>query len=393
MARINDVTRELSVAARLAIARIGRAPDRSAAEPDPEAFAEACAALMTKAPSGLVASHHQFRLPSDQPPWFDTGLDLAAGETVTSLAVGRTWLARALDIWVGARFQLWFRIGEHGEAFRGTRRSHSFEVPEGGRLYLASYFPGEWADRTGAIAAADAAAYRGVDGALGVLLIRWRGEAAAGIRALAAEGDVDGLLAGEADRLADPPQTPRDWSYLWTLGPAEIFSRIGANGERPRFVCETQGDVGILQKDVSQALTPEVRLTWRWKMDALPSALREDTLPSHDYLSLAVAFDNGQDLTYFWSVSLPPGRVFRCPLPHWDQRETHMVLRSGKTGLGAWQSEDRALYNDYVQAIGAPPKRIVQVWLIANSLFQRRPGRCEYADIVLSGPDGEIRVD
>jgi hypothetical protein len=34
--------------------------------------------------------------------------------------------------------------------------------------------------------------------------------------------------------------------------------------------------------------------------------------------------------------------------------------------------------------MGEPPARIVKVWLIANSLFQRGEGGCDYADIVIS---------
>jgi hypothetical protein len=41
----------------------------------------------------------------------------------------------------------------------------------------------------------------------------------------------------------------------------------------------------------------------------------EDTLPTHDYLSVAVEFENGQDLSYFWSAALPPESNFRCPIP------------------------------------------------------------------------------
>ncbi|MEJ0046889.1 MAG: hypothetical protein WDN04_12805 [Rhodospirillales bacterium] len=58
-----------------------------------------------------------------------------------------------MDIWVGAHFQLWFRIGDAGKLFRGTRRTHSFGRP-GGRppAPRQHYFPGEWADRDGNLA-------------------------------------------------------------------------------------------------------------------------------------------------------------------------------------------------------------------------------------------------
>jgi hypothetical protein len=118
-------------------------------------------------------------------------------------------------------------------------------------------------------------------------------------------------------------------------------------------------------------------------MDTLPSRSREDELPTHDYLSLAVEFDNGQDLTYFWSAELPPETGFRCPIPTWQGRETHVVVRSGQAGLGQWLPEERNLYADYKRWVGEPPARIVRVWLIALSLFRRQEGQCEYGAIEL----------
>ncbi|MGE3541193.1 MAG: DUF3047 domain-containing protein [Candidatus Tectimicrobiota bacterium] len=100
-------------------------------------------------------------------------------------------------------------------------------------------------------------------------------------------------------------------------------------------------------------------------------------------LSIAVEFENGQDLSYFWSAALPPETGFRCPIPTWQGRETHIVVRSGPNGLGHWWQEERSLYADYLRWIGPPPVRIVRVWLIAASVFQRQEGQCEYGTIEL----------
>jgi hypothetical protein len=392
MAKLADATKDLTTASRLLIRRLLRAhPNPAEAEPDAAAFEAEARALLTAAPPGLIASFDFFTVPCSQAPWFDTGLYFEKGAHLTTLAVGRTWLARSLDIWVGAHFQLWFRIGDTGEAFRGTRRTHSFSALEAGRLHLASYFPGEWSDREGHLAT-DPKDYRRVQGTLTVLVIRWQDPPETALPRLAATGDVDGMLAGEQDRLANPPASPKDWSYLWTLGPAEIFHDKPPPSPARHIMCRTCRDVGILRKPVSMPLTAATRLTWRWRIDALPSTLREDTIPTHDYLSIAVEFDDGQDLSYYWSAALSPGTIYRCPLPTWKNRETHMVLRSGPSGLGKWLTESRLLQTDYASAIGSPPARIVAVWLIANSLFQRREGICEYADITIETPDEIVAV-
>jgi len=69
-----------------------------------------------------------------------------------------------------------------------------------------------------------------------------------------------------------------------------------------------------------------------------------------------------------------------------------VVIRSGKQDLGSWLSEERNLYEDYLRYIGAPPSRIVRVWLIANSLFQRRDGVCSYRGIRLIEHNSETAL-
>jgi len=83
--------------------------------------------------------------------------------------------------------------------------------------------------------------------------------------------------------------------------------------------------------------------------------------------------------------------VFQCPLPWWDQRETHWVLRSGTQQLGQWLAERRSLLADYRAAIGGPdPQRVVGVWLIANTAFQRGVGECQYRRIVVEGDHAPV---
>lgn len=183
-----------------------------------------------------------------------------------------------------------------------------------------------------------------------------------------------------------PVVKPAGWDYLWFLGHADIFSSATHEGAPSIRAC-TSDDVGILQKPVDFSFSEATRIRWRWKMDALPSAKSENSLPTHDYVSLAIEFENGLDLSYYWSAELPVGTHYRCPLPNWDQRETHWVLRSGESGPGEWHAEERPLYQDYRVAVGDPPQRIVAVWLIAVSVFQKGQGATQFAGVELV--DGE----
>jgi hypothetical protein len=357
----------------------GKTPELEAA--DIRAFAGKLGA------DGLVRAHHLVELAADKPPWHDTGIDLVEGEAVTWLAGGRVYLSGLLDIFVGPNFQLWGRIGD-GPIFSGTRSTNTFRADRSGRLFLASYFPGEWADPSGSLAT-PVGAYKGITGGLSAVVLRWDGDALDGLRSLQA-AKPHPLVDLEIDRLTNIVPPPDGWKHLWFLGQSEIYSSRQAGAE---IHCETCCDVGILQHDVDLPFAEGTRLRWSWKVDALPSALAEDTLPTHDYLSIAVEFSNGIDITYYWSAGLAPGTGYWCPLPTWAKREYHIAARTGTAELGRWIDEDKDLYADYAAHIGKPPERITRVWLISNSLFQRGRGECTYRAIRLrDASGGETRV-
>ena len=348
-------------------------------------------ALLSAVPPGDIHDYSFFDMPANQPPWFDTGLRLEAGERVTTFARGRTCLD-GTDLWFGPDFQIWRRVGERGQISRGTRAGNTFAAETAGPLFFASYFPGEWSTQTGELATPPEA-YDLVSGDFTILVIRWRVDPLEGLRALAAHGDVNGYINDEIDRLANPVTPPEDWSYLWFLGPAEVYRSFERNGRAGAICCRTHRDAGLLIKDAPLAFEPGTRLRWSWKVDKLPSKRGEDRLETHDYLSIAVEFDNGQDITYLWSSELPVEKSFRCPIPTWAARETHVVARSGEQGLGEWRDEERDVFADYAAAIGGPaPARIVRVWLIAVSLFQGDEGECQYSDIAFVTGDGIVPV-
>ncbi len=331
------------------------------------------------------------RVPTDRPPWTDTGIEVVAGDRLSVFCAGRAWIKKHPQAWVEAYFGLWLRIGERAEMFRTPKGSLTFTAGHSGRLYLSNVFPGQWADAYGRMANAavleDSAA-----GGFTVLVIRWRADAADGLRQLGeGTGPAARFAEDELQRLRNPVVVPEGWRYLPSLGDAGVFSRVDTPGAAV-IRCRCDNDAMILQRSLEAPFTSDTRLRWSWKVESLPSARAEDSLATHDYLSLAVEFDNGQDLTYLWSAALEPERSFRCPVASWRQRETHIAIRSGREGLGRWIDEERDLWRDYQNAIGSPPARIVGVWLIAASIFQHGLGRCEYRDIELAAGSGVRRV-
>ncbi len=322
--------------------------------------------------------------------WIDTGLDLRAGEEVSLFSAGMVWLVEALGIGVDGGVALWHRIGMDGTIAKSIGTTTSFRADRDGRLMLIAKPPGEWLDETGRFL--PDYPHEGASGGLMVAVLTWPGPARDGLTRFRTN-DASGSAARELARLdARMPPAP-GWRHMWRLGENQIFRAEPAGPQPARICCQTAQDVGILQYPVDVALDRSTQLTWAWKAEELPSKLREDSLPTHDYLSIAVEFDNGRALSYMWSAALPEGKVFPCPSPWWDKRETHQVVRSDLAKLGAWLEEKQPILDDYERAIGGElPKRIVAVWLIAVSAFQRGKGICSYARIRLKSDKGEVFI-
>lgn len=317
--------------------------------------------------------------------WTDSGIDLPAAAHVSFLAEGAVFVSRAFDVAITPKVGLWFRIGDEALA-KIVGRGSSVQVTAGGRLRFTAKPPGEFANPLGGFEPELTRAP--LSGGFRVAVIQWRRSLDESLSNAAAA--VPALFLPLLTRLREPVLPPQGWHYLWRLGQGEIY-RPGHKGHE--LCCHTRGDVGILQFPIHRPLTADSQLSWDWCVEQLPSALPEHIPPTHDYLSIAVEFDNGLDLTWMWSCALPVDTIFQCPLPWWDQRETHWVVRSGTQQLGQWLGEKRSLLADYERAIGGvPPKNIVAVWLIANTAFQRGEGRCRYRAITLADAGGSHTV-
>ncbi|MFI5316986.1 MAG: DUF3047 domain-containing protein [Myxococcota bacterium] len=336
-----------------------------------------------------IAEARVVRMPGNVPPWTDTGVRIAKGDEVSILAEGRVVTSEAAGLSFRPRFALWGRIAGRGPIWTGTRDTQTFRAERDGALELAIY-NGEWKTPDGKLAT-PVEAYAGVTGAIEALVVRWRGEGRPGLEAVRAAAPSEPLFAAELDRLASPAVRPAGWSYLWFLGQSEVYRTQRGKGSHS-IACRCEDDVAILRRSIDLPLGSDTEIRWRWKVDQLPSRAPEDTLLCHDYLSVALEFENGRDLSWFWSSSLAPETSFACPIPQWTPRETHLVVRSGASGLGAWQSERRSVQADYRAAIGEPPRRIVAVWLIAASVFQHGEGLAEFAEIAVQSAGKTVEV-
>ncbi|MDD3443854.1 MAG: DUF3047 domain-containing protein [Zavarzinia sp.] len=355
--------------------------------PAPADFRKGVEDLLARTNSPELAGYRLFEINGSDLPWIDLGLEATKGQQVTFLVTGRWWLSRQHDLWFcpGLAFHARTR-GQRPIYSPGTDTS-TMKVLNDGPIEVARLAT-LYADEDGRLTIPEDV-YRKDDVKITGVALLWRGEAAAGLASLAAHGgDIGGLVASELARLRRNRILPEGWSNLFLLGGGEESFVREANGE---IVCESAGSASIIERPLTLPLASRPKLSWRWKIDQLPSAVAEDQAPVHDYLSIGVKFEDGQDLTYIWSAALPTGKVFRCPLAGWDAVETHMIVDSGAKGLGSWRELERDVASDYAAHIGGSAKAISHIWLLAITPFQRRRGSCRYADIRVETADGATR--
>lgn len=374
----------LGVLASFALGPNGRAFANEDKSPSIAEFRKEVENIVVRANSSELADYRVFEINGSDLPWIDLGLSGAKGQQVTFLTTGQWWISREHD--------LWFR---HGLGFHArTRGQQAIHSPgtDTSTITLLSDGPIEVARLTCLIADADgkltipADLYRKEDFHMVGVALLWRGDAAKGLASISSAGhQIGALIATEQARIARGRKLRDGWSNIFLLGGGEEHFTWDANGE---ISCESAGSASIIERPLPISLAMRPKLSWRWKIDELPSDVAEDQPAVHDYLSIGIRFEDGQDLTYIWSAALPVGKVFRCPLPGWNTVETHMVVNSGKDGLGVWRAVQRDIASDYAAHIGGSAKSISHVWLLAITPFQRRRGACRYADIRIETADG-----
>lgn len=355
-------------------------------EPRQGELVPAIEALVARAGLGAAVAVRPFRILPETMPWTTVLGTVRKGQAVTFLLAGRWFLAREADLWFEPGIVFHARVSMD-RPYNPMHNSGTFIADADGPLAIARS-AGEFHSSAGNLAT-PADLYRKADGWIEGVALVWENDPATGLARLNAAGDHTGLIAGERARLADPPNLPANWQPYFQLqnGPGIFRTRTAGVIE-----CLTERNVCILQYPTFHPLEPGTRLSWKWQVDELPSRVSEASVATHDYLSVAVEFDDGQDFTYMWSRDLPVGQTFRCPLPGWDKRETHHVVRSGTAELGRWQIESADVFDHYRAHIGGSARSIVGVWLIAVSCFARGRGRAQFSDVALSGADWRKQV-
>ncbi|MDX1385032.1 MAG: DUF3047 domain-containing protein [Thermoanaerobaculia bacterium] len=317
--------------------------------------------------------------------WVRTGLKLGEEQAATVFVIGGDGMpteGREGDL----HDLLWIRLGASDVLNLGSD-AFSFSAWEAAELEIGIRPGGaRWADCSGRLDPASAGADEAVD--LQVVIAAWEGDAGEGLAALPADTPVTTALQD----LRAAPELPAGFRPVCHLPHSRVF-HAWREGDRRGIRGLAEGSAGIVKKAVDLPFGDDAEISFAWRYDTIPALGPETDARSHDYSSIAVEFSNGQDITWIRSRHLAAGTVFRCPLPWWDRRETHIVLQGGEEGIGEWQEHTRSLGADYDRAVGGErPARIVGVWFISVGVFGDTAADTTYSDVVLRSGDETVEI-
>ena len=310
-------------------------------------------------------------LTSSKQGWVKTDLSVRAGDRF--LVAGTGTLNIGLPAPLEPRHLIWVRVGADGNIAQLIFNEQIIEATTTGDVYVSALWPANvvLGTPTGGLNAA-------FD-----MIPETKWDFSVELALVSKATPLEGAYKQAMQNAKSQKTLPGGFQPLWYLGASNVFNKLNSSTRRGVHV-RTADDAGIIKTPLNMDLTRDTQIDFSWLYRALPARADETTTPHHDYMSLAVEFDNGQDITWFWSATLPPETIFRCPLPGWDKVETHIAVQSGQDGLGAWHSHTRNIYDDYEKGVGGEmPGKIVGVWVIGNAVFGRRQADAEFADVTI----------
>lgn len=206
-------------------------------------------------------------------------------------------------------------------------------------------------------------------------------------------------------------QTTLTWSHL----PLSKFKRDTAyalvNDDGQKILhAEASSSASLYATRFESPIPAPKTLSWRWKTDALVAgADNRDKKREDAPLRVLVAFDgdkatlaeaeqkqmkrakmlSGREppyatLMYVWSEQVPVDTVI--PSAHTSQLKM-IVAASGTSGLGAWQSIQRNVADDYQRAFGNPPGRMIGVGVMTDTDNTGAKASGDYGDLRLGCGD------
>ena len=190
----------------------------------------------------------------------------------------------------------------------------------------------------------------------------------------------DRMVIADFSAGADGQGVPPGWQLKEKSGKADlaVVKDEGTSAVRLRSAATSFS----LQKEVHVDLKRFPVLTWKWKVTKLPEGGDFRKSDADDQAAqLFLAFSKTRAIVYVWDTSAPQGTMGNAAAPFFMSIKA-VVVRSGRTGTGAWITETRNVYDDYRRLFREEPGEINGVRMQINSQYTGTSAESFFADVV-----------
>ena len=134
---------------------------------------------------------------------------------------------------------------------------------------------------------------------------------------------------------------------------------------------KSEGNSFGLYKKIQVNLKKFPILTWRWKVDQLPiggdvRSKKTDDQAAQVYVVFPrfPAIVNSRMVGYIWENLTPKGLEVQSQK---SSNTRYIVLQSGPTLMGTWQTQRQNVYEDYIRLFGDEPSEVGGITLMIDS--------------------------
>jgi hypothetical protein len=147
------------------------------------------------------------------------------------------------------------------------------------------------------------------------------------------------------------------------------------------IVSNADGVASSLRRQVDIDLTKTPCITFSWRADEFPGTGDENAKGGDDFAArVYVVTDVTQKhgvIDYVWARELPVGDVSKSPY----SQARRIVLRSGTASSTALVTEVRNVVEDYKNAVGATPSKIIGFALMSDADDTNSRARATFGEI------------
>ncbi len=190
----------------------------------------------------------------------------------------------------------------------------------------------------------------------------------------------DRMVIADFSAGADAHGVPAGWQLKEKSGKADlaVVKDEGMSAVRLRSAATSFS----LQKEVHVDLKRFPVLSWKWKVTKLPEGGDFRKSDADDQAAqLFLAFSKTRAIVYIWDTTAPQGTMGNAAAPFFMSIKA-VVVRSGRTGTGAWIIETRNVYDDYRRLFHEEPGEINGVRMQINSQYTGTSAESFFADVV-----------